>query len=228
MTPITWYESNQGQKLLVPGQSPALAGQCVQACDIALNEIYGLPYHYANAADWWNNPQELINHFDLISDGSVKSGDFVVYSGNLPGSEGYGHIDLALQDGSRSNYLGADSNWGGNLTLHQVNHAGSENSYILGSLRFRSQNMQPIRPDEVNNLVGLCWGVQTDPSAPGYNAVDRGNDHKNLDGKPFYEAYNTVYFDGRTLDYRKKCNTALAAAPSGVAPYSGPELYVKT
>jgi hypothetical protein len=141
MNPDQWFQARQGQSLLVPGEPESLRGQCVQAADYALNEVYGFSYHYGNASEWWTNPGDLSQHFDKITDGSIKKGDFVIYSSSLPGSGGAGHIDVAAQDGKTSNYMGYDSNWGGNKTLHQVTHNGSENQYILGSLRLKGADM---------------------------------------------------------------------------------------
>jgi hypothetical protein len=178
MTLNTWFATYQGKSLLVPGEPVSETGQCVQAADIALNLVYGLPYHYGNAIDWWNYPGELVNNFNLINDGTIQKGDFVVY-GTGVGSP-FGHIDIALQNGSKSSYIGADSNWNKNLTVHTVNHNDQYNQYILGVLRNKSNNggnmpdnsiptstqigeefqalagRQPTQ-DELNLFVGLNW-----------------------------------------------------------------------
>lgn len=140
MTVDQWYNSRQGQSLLVPGAAEADRGQCVQAADYALNEIYGLAYVWANAIDWWNSAQVLQN-FDQITDGSVKKGDFVIFNSNV-GSV-YGHVDLAMADGTIDNLTGADSNWGGNKTVHLVNHVGRQ--YVVGSLR--------LKGSQVSNMI---------------------------------------------------------------------------
>lgn len=144
MSVTEWYNSRKGQSLLVPGADPADRGQCVQAADYGLNEIYGLAYVWANAVDWWSLPGSLAGNFDQISDGSVKQGDFVIYSEGLVK---YGHIDIAAQDGSTSDYTGYDSNWGGNKTLHEVRHNDPRyNQYILGVLRLKGGNYMPTKP----------------------------------------------------------------------------------
>lgn len=154
----TWYQSRKGQSLLVPGADPADRGQCMQAWDFGLNEIYGLPYVWANAIDCWNNfdriPQ-LRNNFDRITDGSIKKGDGVVFNEKV-GSV-YGHIDWAMSDGSTQNFTGADSNWGGNKTLHLVNHTGSQ--YVLGALRLKG-GVQPPKGDKMQRgTVELLYQV---------------------------------------------------------------------
>lgn len=128
----------QGQSVLVPGQSEALRGQCFMWFDFVLHDVYTLPYFYAQGAiDIWNNPGWLLDHFDKISDGSIKKGDIVVFNQSV-GSI-YGHVDIAMQDGSIDSFLGSDSNWGGNKTVHLVNHIGRQ--YVLGSLRLKGSDM---------------------------------------------------------------------------------------
>lgn len=132
-----WFQSRKGQSLLVPGAAEADRGQCVQAADYALNEVYGLPYVWANAVDWWGLPGSLAGNFDKITDGSVKKGDFVIFNSKV-GSV-YGHIDIAMQDGSTANFQGADSNWGGDKTLHLVQHTNQ--SFVIGALRPKGTDM---------------------------------------------------------------------------------------
>lgn len=148
MTVSGWYNSRKGQTLLVPGADPDEAGQCVQAADYALNEIYGAEYVWANAIDWWNYFESFpqLAGFERSVDGSVKTGDFVIFNEQV-GSV-YGHIDIAMQDGNYSNFQGADSNWGGNKTLHLVQH--STPSYIIGTLRPKEQDMHPNAGDVIN------------------------------------------------------------------------------
>lgn len=140
------FTKYQGQGVLVPGEPEDERGQCVQWVDFVLHDVYGLPYHYGNAIDWWNNPGELLTNFDKVTDGSVKKGDFVVF--NTQVGSVYGHIDVAMQDGTTANFQGADSNWGGNLTVHLVQH--SNQSYVLGSLRKKGT---PV--DDLGKLADL-------------------------------------------------------------------------
>lgn len=140
MTINEWYQSRQGQSLLVPGADEADRGQCMQAWDYGLNEVYGQSYVWANAIDAWNKfssfPQ-LVATFNQVTDGTIKVGDGVVF--NTKVGSVYGHIDWALQDGTFDNFVGADSNWGGNKTLHTVTHTGAQ--YILGVLRPKEEEM---------------------------------------------------------------------------------------
>lgn len=133
MTLDECYAKYEGTVVLVDG-NPADAGQCVQWADTVLVSVYGDATHYGNAIDWWNDPGDLLTDgFEKITDGSVKKGDFVIFNQKV-GSI-YGHIDVAMQDGTTSNFLGSDSNWGGNMTVHEVQHSNAD--FVIGSLRER-------------------------------------------------------------------------------------------
>ena len=110
------------------------SGQCVQLVALWCQRI-GLPVLYNNAADWWtayggefeqhwlridndpNNPNQL-----------PSPGDVVVFNGQIPGSQGYGHIDIYNRDLGVGSWEGFDSNWSGKYA-HLVNHNWS---YVLG------------------------------------------------------------------------------------------------
>lgn len=139
------FAQNQGKALLVPGGGAGNEGQCVQWADTVLHDVCGFPYVYANAIDWWSNPQVLQN-FTQITDGSIRKGDFVIFNSSV-GSV-YGHISVAMGDATIDNFTSSDSNWGGNKTVHLVNHVGRQ--YVIGSLRLK--NMEPVfnEGDRVN------------------------------------------------------------------------------
>lgn len=149
------YNKYQGQSLLVPGADPSDAGQCVQAADYFIHEAFGLPYVWLNAIDFWNNPDaNLKANFDFIPYSPtmpIKIGDFVIYGSGV-GSV-YGHISTAIQDGVGSNYVGGDSNWAHNLTLHTQPHNDSYNQYILGILRLKSNNGEDMVTDPITTLA---------------------------------------------------------------------------
>lgn len=149
MTLDECFTANQGKPLLIPGGGAGNEGQCVQWADTVLHDVYNKPYHWGNAIDWWNNPGELLNDFDKITDGSIKKGDIVVFNTQV-GSK-YGHIDVAMSDGTTSNFRGADSNWGGDKTVHIVQHANP--NLILGSLRLKGEDMtEKINDDDLFNI----------------------------------------------------------------------------
>ncbi len=146
------FAQYQGQSVLVPGEPEPERGQCVQWADFVLRDVYNLPYHYGNAIDWWFAPGDLLNHFDQITDGSIRKGDFVIF--NTQVGSVYGHIDVAMQDGSVGAFQGSDSNWGGNLTVHLVQHNNA--NYIFGSLRLKGADMDKI---DVNLSRVLSHGI---------------------------------------------------------------------
>ena len=132
------YAKYAGQTLDYDGLAQD-AGQCVQWVEYVLTDTqygYGLKPFWGNAIDWWNNYGGSLAAFDKITDGSIKKGDIVIFN-QLVGSP-YGHIDLAMQDGTTASFLGADSNWNGNKTVHEVQHNGSQ--YVIGSLRLKGEN----------------------------------------------------------------------------------------
>lgn len=153
------FAANQGQSLLIPGGGEANRGQCVMWADTVYHDVYNLSYVYANAIDWWNNADNLsiTKSFDKITDGSIKKGDIVVFNQKV-GSV-YGHIDVAMEDGTFNQFLGADSNWGGNKTVHLVNHIGA--GYIIGALRSKSatQGDEPmVDAAHLNSLTQSYFG----------------------------------------------------------------------
>lgn len=124
------YNKYQGQSVSFDG-IPANRGQCVQWVEFVHTEAYGHPPHYADARFWYEDPKELLQWYDKIPVGTPpKKGDIVVWSGAIGG--GYGHIDVCMQNGTASGFLGADSNWGGDKTVHLVQHNYSN---VLGYLR---------------------------------------------------------------------------------------------
>lgn len=93
----------------------------------------GKPVAYANAKDWANNPalqgaftwtQNNPSDYNQIP----NRGDIIVWSGDLPGSEGYGHIAIWDMVTGPGTFQSLDQNWGG-----QYVHFQSHNwDYILG------------------------------------------------------------------------------------------------
>lgn len=94
----------------------------------------GKPVAYANAKDWANHPA-LLGAFDWTDNNPSdfyqipKRGDIIVWSGELPGSGGYGHIaiwDSVVRPGV---FQSLDQNWGGQYVHFVSNHTWD---YILG------------------------------------------------------------------------------------------------
>lgn len=201
----------------------------MQAADYALNEVYGQPYVWANAIDCWRSfssfPQ-LVNNFNQVSDGSVKKGDFVIFNEKV-GSV-YGHIDLAMQDGSTASYQGADSNWGGNKTLHLVQHTNA--SYIIGSLRPKGATIvdNDIITNDDLDILRIIYACIQDGARFDATINQHANDaflQKNLTGS-LKKAIRNMFANSQSQANWTKIQKALAN-PGDVVPYSGPQLYVK-
>lgn len=214
------FAQYQSQSLLVLGADPSLRGQCFMVFDFVLHDVYGLPYFYApGAIDIWETPGVLANSFDLIPYDPamhIQKGDIVVY-GTGVGSQ-FGHVDIAFQDGTGSNYVGIDSNWGGNLTLHQVNHNDKYNQFILGVLRFKGENMKPVSQQVPDDTTAQLLFQQLYGGNPTREDLD------------FIEKFTIEgYLRWVAGDVNHQTIMAKGLAPDEVAslvPYSGPQLYV--
>lgn len=207
------YQKYAGQSLLVPGEPEYNRGQCVMWADFALNDSefgYGLPYHYGNAIDWWYNPGELLENFDKITDGSIKVGDFVIF--NTQVGSLYGHIDLAMQNATVVSFMGADSNWRGNKTVHPVQHGNP--SWILGSLRYKNQEDEMPNDGDVDNAY-----LQIN----GRKATD--DEKKVYTSKP-WSAGDGLYYGKVQVDVRN-LQEALKNAQNGNFVPVGEQLYKK-
>lgn len=130
------FAQEAGTSIPSPDGLPQDAGQCVSWADYALKNVYGFPYLYANAINWWQNLQ-LAPDFDFISGGYPQTGDFVVWGAGV-GSQ-YGHIDLCAVDGDASGFTGYDSNWEDLPTLREIQH--NYEFGILGYIRRKGQDM---------------------------------------------------------------------------------------
>lgn len=189
-----WFASRLGQSLLVPGAAEADRGQCVQSADDKLHFVDGFSYVFANAIDWWNNfdnTPQLRDNFVKITDGSIKKGDFVIFN-TLVGSK-FGHIDVAMQDGTTEDFIGADSNWNGNLTVHKVHHVGAQ--YVLGVLRLKGGGDMPshIGDDEARALIQMGYGytneLDIEGAIPGLMGVESNTAIRQVWAAPSHNAY---------------------------------------
>jgi hypothetical protein len=108
------------------------SGECV--AEVAkYNEEAGKAIAWANAKDWANN-SSLWGDFNWIENNPIdynqipNRGDIVVWSGSLPGSGGYGHVDIWDEKLRPGVFNGCDQNWGGR-DVHFQEHTYD---YILG------------------------------------------------------------------------------------------------
>lgn len=179
MTPSQWYDQNEGKSILIPGGGSGNNGQCEQAVDSFIHDVFGLPYTYTpNAIDFWNNYNSLptLNqYFDQIPAGQpLKEDDILVYDQRVGSPSG--HVDINRDDAPNlSIYTAYDSNWGnvndpttGYPVLHTVLHNDKYNNYVLGYLRRKGQTMpffanDTERDDLINGLnTGLYGPLSSD------------------------------------------------------------------
>jgi CHAP domain len=149
LTLAQFIATENGQALDYDG-IPADTGQCVQLVAYYCQNVLGVTPPALNAVDWWNDygsEPSLVNNFDRIAyspSNLPKKGDIVVFgASNAINSPLYGHIDIAIADGTASGYIGFDSNWGGDYNAqgypvaHQVAHSYMD---VLGYLRPKGDN----------------------------------------------------------------------------------------
>lgn len=95
----------------------------------------GKPVAYANAVDWFEN-SALTGAFQSVPNDPSNynqvpnRGDIIIWSGDLPGSEGYGHIAIFDMVTGAGSFQSLDQNWHGQY-VHFVQHNWS---YVLGWL----------------------------------------------------------------------------------------------
>jgi hypothetical protein len=210
----TCYNQHQGTAVLIPGGGAGNEGQCAQWADVVYHDVYGFPYVFTpSAKDWWENADNLgiTQHFDKITDGSIKKGDFVVY-GPLSAGDPWGHIDVACSDGTTTDFMAYDSNWGGaafhnsqgNPILHQVHHADRFNQFILGSLRLKGEEMEKVTIDVARAIYYAYLGRDGQQGRP--NALTGecdGEINANLAGQPLTNGLLDFIFQApEALNYR--------------------------
>lgn len=162
------YQKYAGQSLGYDG-IPADVGECVQWVEYVLTDPqygYNLSPFWGNAIDWWDNFSGVLSaSFNKITDGSIKKGDIVIFNEKV--GSNFGHIDMAMGDGTIDQFTGADQNWAGNRTVHLVNHVGRQ--YVLGSLRLKGNTMSDLVNGDIDNLL-KDFGIT--PIASDYGAVN--------------------------------------------------------
>lgn len=99
------------------------------------------PVAYANAKDWWQNPA-LTGAFDFIANDPndpnqlPNRGEIVIFSGDSPGSGGFGHINIFDMQQTVDTWQGLDQNWGGQYVHFVTGHIWT---YVLGWMRVKEQ-----------------------------------------------------------------------------------------
>ena len=126
--------------------------QCVDLIDQYLHDN-GKPVPWVvGAKDFANNPA-LLPAFDWIDNNPndpnqlPTRGDIVVFSGQQPGSGGYGHINIFDMVTGVHSWQGLDQNWGGQTVHFVPNHIWT---YVLGWWHVKETPvavLTPVAPD---------------------------------------------------------------------------------
>ena len=180
MTLSQWLASVQGKAIDMDKEYGAQCWDLADSYCINVVGCPGLPTGNGSAAGvytYFSAP--LPNYFTRIANipgnvGQVPAvGDMVVWSPNLPGSSGHGHIDVVLSVApNKLSFVGEDENWNG-AYAHEVTH---DWRYILGWLHPKSQTAsvtpttgtaKVIRPCEVRVAPTTTAAVVKQPTASG-------------------------------------------------------------
>lgn len=131
---LDYFISQNTGKVVSYDNVPSAAGQSPQLIAAWCAHI-GLPFQWANPADWWDDSDEtFLEHWDKVvndrknADQLPNPGDIVIFDGSLPGSGGFGHATIFVRNVGPNSWVGFDANWGGR-SAHLQNHNWS---YALG------------------------------------------------------------------------------------------------
>lgn len=231
MTPQQWYNTRQGQSILIPGGGNGNNGQCEQAVDDYIHIALGQPYVYTPAAmDFWNKFSQLgLNkNFSQVSRGQpILNGDLIVYDQRVGATQG--HIDTAAGNGSISDFWAYDSNWGGKQftnpetgypILHEVHHNDAYNNYIIGYLRFKGGTQMDLWTNgRTYNLLfhAISPAVAEQAKAAGFNGWFGAQNGQEV-GAAFDTIISSPQFDELV---------AANKGTGGFTPYGGVQLYTK-
>lgn len=224
MTPIQWFDTHKGQAILVPGGGTGNDGQCEQAVDSFIHEVFGLPYVYTpNAKDFWLNFNGLglDQHFIQIPYGQpILANDIIVYDTRVGSISG--HIDVASRNGIITDFWAYDSNWGGIRNtqgypiLYEAHHTGVYNTYIYGYLRFKGANM-PTEAD-VRSQFKVHYLPDPTPVQIQYYTT---NSWGILNGDVLTYVENHRTLSAQAVDYGFKLGFNRAATADEVAYWTG-------
>lgn len=175
---------------------PADAGQCVQLVS-KWCQFIGLPVEWANAAAWFLNETSAFSQkwTKVVNNPNDPNqlpspGDLVCFAPSLPGSDGYGHIDIFVKDLGNHEWQGFDCNWNGkNAKLVTHNWA-----YVMG---WYTPNV-PVTPPPAPATPLPSTGS----SAPNTHAVANAGFNVSIPVKGYAsanDAANHINWDGKTM-----------------------------
>lgn len=148
LTLTQWFDTYKNTAILVPSGGAGNDGQCLQAMDSFIHEVYGTPYIYTPGAIdvWYKSLLDAHGFVKVMPGAAVLPGDLLFYDGIAPKPGGgfYGHVSIASRGGTYGDFWAYDSNWGGQAflnskwqpVLHESRHNDGYNKYITGYYRF--------------------------------------------------------------------------------------------
>jgi hypothetical protein len=151
----------QNQVPLYPPNPEIFRGQCYQLFNFYNRDVVGAPDYLAPLAhqiytNFENSP--LAPFYDKIeysSGASPERGCVVIWSPELPGTDGAGHVGMCTVPGVII-FESFDSNWGGKHA-HLVEH---DFSYVLGWLR--PKGVRKMQQEAAEKLVSYTYRGMTD------------------------------------------------------------------
>lgn len=195
-----FLDSKVGTIVPHPGY-PDLRGQCVTLTK-ALMEFLGVPNPYAARG----NAKDAGDTYIRQGLGTEGKGWLTIVVNRDMGYIGgvhYGHIWIDLQ--GEANY---ESNGARALYTTKNTRPFSQGQQFINFDKWiGDDDMHPITPNELNDMIGMMWGNR---KFNGMTDQDFANEHRNWDGKPFYETYMAHYVDPRTFEYADKCYKSLS------------------
>lgn len=203
------------QNIFFSGVVPSLDGQCVSLVKWFLQEMTSVPNPQAARGDARYVGKTLVaqGHAVEVPYDQRRRGDVICYEYGL-----YGHTGVVLSDNrtfeENVNWPGVDSKIvdGSRVYASRIGSLSEgwrhdQHIYRINSYSEQGDNMQPIAPNELDDMMGLMWGNR---KFNGMTDQDYANHHANWDGKPFHDAYMATYTDPRTFQYADKCFKALS------------------
>lgn len=134
------------------------SGQCVPLILKYEQDVLNLtPTPVGDAHEYYDNYYNtpfLYNNFDLFTyngNNMPEAGDIVVWNTNI--APPHGHVDIAYQNITLSNFVSFSQNWGTPLTCSLVNH---DYSNVSGWLR--KKGVSPVSPDYKKRFNFVLFG----------------------------------------------------------------------
>lgn len=136
-----------GKTPLYPPNPETFRGECAQLFNFYNRDVIGAPnflppYAHQLFTEYPDSPLEpFYDRIELVSGFVARYGDAVVWSPELPGTNGAGHIDICIdRTATPLQFIGLDSNWQGKA-VQKVTH---NYDYVIGVLRPKGGYMPDV------------------------------------------------------------------------------------